>query len=290
MTADIDQATLMRVYGTGIGSTAAEGLWNRAFAADRYGIDGWSDPAAVEAWEKLADIGRRCGHDPRRLVSGSKSLGVGIITRSRVTDGFLAEFRRLYPTSHQIVIVGIGLDTRPQRLADEAATWIGVDFDGSVTLREKLFDDDPVVCVAQSVTEPGWCDMLDPDVPTCLIAEGLLRYFTTGEVQSFMKAVTGHMQAPVWLVADTHHTSPAALPLKKIVADTTGRPVSFAVDSAAGLAGLCPGWRPVAEMPLTGAHTWAGRAGGLFTLATGEYTYSCKVIAWDGPDHRPAAQ
>ncbi|MFF4444282.1 class I SAM-dependent methyltransferase [Streptomyces sp. NPDC001502] len=109
--------------------------------------------------------------DPRRRTDPGRTASnrgvhahVGSVHRAIVFDELTAAFCREHPDA-VVVSVGIGLDTRAERLAGAlpaAVTWLGVDMPEVVRLRAELLPGDHSRVFPASITGPDWADQLLP--------------------------------------------------------------------------------------------------------------------------------
>ncbi|MFF3249833.1 class I SAM-dependent methyltransferase [Actinacidiphila glaucinigra] len=105
------------------------------------------DPRSVEVADALDRDLTRVGGRLRLL---------GPVFRGVVLDEWVREFLEEHP-SGTVVEIGVGLNTRYERLDNGAVTWVEIDLPDVIALRRELFaEHDRRRMVAGSATEPDW--------------------------------------------------------------------------------------------------------------------------------------
>uniref|UniRef100_A0AAU2JK75 Class I SAM-dependent methyltransferase n=1 Tax=Streptomyces sp. NBC_00049 TaxID=2903617 RepID=A0AAU2JK75_9ACTN len=131
---------------SGVAMTLLTPLYGRAHAAELLPATTFRDPAAASV---PASTGYRA---PEVLTDRSNALGA--VHRAIVFDELTAAFCRAHPDA-VVVSVGIGLDTRAERLAGAlppSVTWLGVDMPDVVELRARLLPRDRARVFPASIT------------------------------------------------------------------------------------------------------------------------------------------
>ncbi len=120
---------------------------------------------------------------------------VAIILRAREFDRFARDFLARNPEA-VVVHIGCGLDTRFDRVDDGKVEWYDLDLPEVIQLRRKLIGGegprgDRVPrhhLLACSMFDRAWLDMVSVHRPRPILfmAEGVLPYFTEGQVKSLV--------------------------------------------------------------------------------------------------------
>ncbi|MEV7378238.1 class I SAM-dependent methyltransferase [Streptomyces lydicus] len=177
----------IKVQLTGAPETLLGTLYGRAVDS-RSARPVLGDPLAV-------DTVRRLDYDFSKMrISAGDAAGIAL--RARQLDDWTAGFLARHPEA-AVVHLGCGLDTRVQRLdPGPGVRWFDVDHPEVIALRRELFPERPGhTAVASSVTDPAWVAGLPTDLPTVIVAEGLLMYLTgedaTGLLRRLMDRAPG---------------------------------------------------------------------------------------------------
>jgi O-methyltransferase involved in polyketide biosynthesis len=114
-----------------------------------------------------------------------------IAVRARQYDEWLRHFLRLN-TSAVVVNLGCGLDTRIKRISPSPQVrWFDVDYPEVIALREHFFSNrDGYTMIGCSITSAEWLDEIPKDLPTIVVAEGVLPYLVADEVRVLFNRVT----------------------------------------------------------------------------------------------------
>ncbi len=89
-----------------------------------------------------------------------------------------------------VVSLGEGLETQGARVDNGRMTWLTVDLPHAITLRERFIrPTDRFRHLAASALSPGWMDEVDAAAGVCIVAQGLLMYFTPGQVAQLFQSV-----------------------------------------------------------------------------------------------------
>ncbi|MFB6576445.1 class I SAM-dependent methyltransferase [Streptomyces sp. NPDC056402] len=257
---------------SGVAMTLLTPLYGRAHAAELLPGTAFRDPAAASV---LASTGYRA---PEVLTDRSNALGS--VHRAIVFDELTAAFCRAHPDA-VVVSVGIGLDTRAERLAGAlpaSVTWLGVDVPEVVRLRAELLPGDHSRVFAASITEPDWAEQLLPLVgarrDVLVLAEGVLMYLDPAGLKSFLTSCRSAFPTAE-LVADFFHPK-VALSGRHPIVKATGAQFRSGARGGRGLAAVAPGWEWIGDHRVMERISIGHRAAaGLFRLlALGTPAYS----------------
>ncbi|MGP4020664.1 class I SAM-dependent methyltransferase [Saccharopolyspora sp. 5N708] len=173
-----------KVDFTGVQSTMLVTLYLRA-------LDGRSkkpilgDRAAAEAvgridydWAKVARPG----------VAGNR---FGVALRAKQLDEWAVDFLRRNPEA-TVLQLGCGLDSRAFRLdRPSGVRWFDVDLPDVIELRRELYPEpEGYRTIGMSATDPAWLAEIPTEQPVLIIAEGLLMYLPTHEVELLLRRLT----------------------------------------------------------------------------------------------------
>lgn len=162
----------------GVSETLLMPLWSRAVESTQPAPI-LRDPAAVAIVDRLDydfDRFRRRGVDP-----------VGYCSRAAIIDRLVGEWLNLHPEG-PVVELGVGLDTRFDRVDNGLVTWWELDLPEVIALRRHFISEGPRRrFLAYSLFEPAWIDAV-PDRrsrPVLLVAEGVFYFFRHQELIPF---------------------------------------------------------------------------------------------------------
>lgn len=228
---------------SGVSATLLTPLYGRAHAAELVPGTAFRDPLATLL---IARTGFRA---PEVLTDRSNAAGA--VHRAIVFDDITAAFAVRHPDG-AVLSVGIGLDTRADRLAGrtpDTVCWLGVDLPDVVRLRRELLPEDRVAVYGASITEPGWSDGPAPiagDRPVLVLAEGVLMYLAPAGLRFFLDGCRTAFGPGTELLGDQFHPRLALSGRHPITAATGARFRSGARNGRA-LAAVAPGWELVAD-------------------------------------------
>lgn len=169
---------------TGVQSTMLVTLYLRALES-RSEDSILRDHAAAEAV-------RRIDYDWRKLQQpGLASNRFGVALRAKQLDDWAADFLRRNPDA-TVLQLGCGLDSRAFRLdRPPGVRWFDVDLPDVIELRRDLYPDSGEYrTIGASVTDPAWLSDIPADRPVLVVAEGLLMYLPTVEVERLLRRIT----------------------------------------------------------------------------------------------------
>ncbi|MER6312384.1 class I SAM-dependent methyltransferase [Streptomyces sp. NPDC001581] len=249
----------------GVAMTLLTPLYGRAHAAELLPGTAFRDPAAASV---LASTGYRAPEVPT-----DRGNALGSIHRAIAFDELTAAYCRTRPDA-VVVSVGIGLDTRAERLAGAlppSVTWLGVDMPEVVDLRATLLPGDRARVFPASVTETDWAEQLLPLIGerrnVLVLAEGVLMYLDPAGLRSFLVSCRSAFPAAE-LVADFFHPK-VALSGRHPIVKATGAQFRSGARGGRGLAAVAPGWEWVGDRRVMERISFGHRAAaGLFRLLT----------------------
>lgn len=170
---------------TGIPETMLIPLWARAVESEREKPI-IRDPKAVEMISRI-------DYDFSKF---EKSWGsqVGVSVRTMLLDNAALAFVQQNPGA-VVINLGSGLDTRYERLKDEEISfWYDLDVPEAIELRRIfLTEGKKNGFIAKSAFDPSWMEDIDCSTRSILIiAEGLLMFFSEGEVKQLFQQLASH--------------------------------------------------------------------------------------------------
>jgi O-methyltransferase involved in polyketide biosynthesis len=201
----------------------------------------------VRALDSSAAVARTFGR-----LDVSAATRAGCCLRSRIIDDWL---RSVVPSGGMpsIVELGIGLNTRRERVGLDHARWFEIDFEEIIRARDLFFGSaDNMTRVAASITVlDEWLPLVRRvDRPTIVILEGVLQYFDRGSVISLLCRI-GEVCAGAIVIFDS--MSPilrsAANLMTREIADRPS--YRWAITSTQSLRRVIPGFRVMAETSFT---------------------------------------
>ena len=103
-----------------------------------------------------------------------------------------------------MIEIGVGLNTRHERLDNGRANWIELDLPDSMVLRRKFFaDTERRHMMSANVLDTGWYkDIAAYPPPYCFVAEAVIIYLDNSEAERAMSTLAKHFPG-AWLVTDT---------------------------------------------------------------------------------------
>lgn len=118
---------------------------------------------------------------------------VGSVLRSTIFDEWVRTFLRRFPTG-TVVELGVGLNTRFERLDNGSAHWDELDLPDVMALRREFFPDEARrTGLAGSVVDGDWVDtVLTRPGPYFLVSEAVLLYLAEAEVRTALGHVADH--------------------------------------------------------------------------------------------------
>lgn len=141
------------------------------------------DKRAVEVYNKLAGT-------PEFLL-GMSAADVFVTTmRARQFDTYARAFLTRNPAGI-VMDLGCGLDTRFDRLDDGQMSWIGLDVEEVIELRNQVLPDgERCTTINKSMFDLGWIDTVAAyHKPIIFLAEGVFPYFSTAQIRPMLEAM-----------------------------------------------------------------------------------------------------
>lgn len=141
--------------------------------------------------KKAVEILEHIPIDTKRFEGGEIS-DLGIVVRTEIIDN---EIKGLLNFNSKLVIVnlGVGLDTRINRIDKEQLTWFDLDLPEVIKLRNEFFsENERVKFIPKSVLDESWMNEIAEvsNENIVFIAEGLFMYFTELEVCKILTMIS----------------------------------------------------------------------------------------------------
>lgn len=112
--------------------------------------------------------------------------------RARIFDDAVRAWLAEYPTG-TVVELGAGLETQFQRCDNGTVSWICVDVEESITVRERFLPAGPRCRhIACSALDLRWIDEIAPG-PVFITAQGLFMYFSETEVRKLITSIVDRL-------------------------------------------------------------------------------------------------
>ncbi|WP_260459775.1 class I SAM-dependent methyltransferase [Streptomyces sp. WAC04114] len=127
---------------------------------------------------------------------------VGTVLRTSLFDRWVADFLTSHPTG-TVVEIGVGLNTRHERLDNGQAHWFDLDLPDVIDLRRTFFTDSPRrTMIAASVTDEAWTDAVKSPGPYFFSAEAVLPFLSEAQVRHVVDLIAGRFPGSL-LALDT---------------------------------------------------------------------------------------
>ncbi len=157
-------------------------LWARAVEAKQ------RSPILYDA--KAVEMVNAIDYDFGKFVKG-KASQVGCCLRASIIDGWVRQFLQEHPRGC-IVEIGVGLDTRFERVDNNKATWFEVDLPDVIEVRRRFFEETQRRrFIGQSVLAWDWIPAVKQAYsrPFMFVAEGVFMYFEEKQVKELFAAL-----------------------------------------------------------------------------------------------------
>jgi O-methyltransferase involved in polyketide biosynthesis len=182
----------------------------------------------------------------------SKYKGFGndvMVIRAKQFDEWIKQFIAINQNA-VVLYLGCGLDTRITRIKPPSyVSWFDVDYPEVISLRKNFFSDkNEYRMIASSVTEQGWLSQIPANMPTLIIAEGLLEYLTPEEVKILLNRLTNYF-AHGQVIFDVMNSF-AIQSGKESLKRTTGAVHKWAVDDVTEVDRMNLKWKRLKYLPL----------------------------------------
>ncbi|WDI39961.1 class I SAM-dependent methyltransferase [Bremerella sp. P1] len=121
---------------------------------------------------------------------------VALAIRAKALDLWTQEFLQENRQAN-VVHLGCGLDSRQARLSPgEDVAWWEVDYPEVVSLREKIYEEQPGChLLGANILDDDWLQAIPSDVPTIVVAEGVLPYFSEAKATRLLSNIVSHFSA-----------------------------------------------------------------------------------------------
>ncbi|WP_199256327.1 class I SAM-dependent methyltransferase [Mycolicibacterium mengxianglii] len=179
-----------------------------------------------------------------------------VAARSAHFDLWVGQFVAAHPRS-VVLHVGCGLDARVWRIdPGPEVEWYDIDHAGVISLREQVYSArEHAHLVAASVTDPAWLTDIPADRPTLLIGEGLTMYLTRDDGLGLLNRVVARFSSGE-LQFDAFSRAGIRAQFTNAVVRRSGSRLYWGIDSPADIAGVVPGLRLLAALPVVEAATF----------------------------------
>jgi O-methyltransferase involved in polyketide biosynthesis len=144
---------------------------------------GFSDPLAKELLQRL--------RYKEELMPLDRGTLVGNAVRAHMFDRNVAAFLHRFPDA-TVVQLGVGLDTRKQRLAAPRARWVAVDLPEVMAIRDALLPDPQECRISADLRSESWLEAAFAGTSPRAVffsAEGLFYYLNHETVHAMMHAI-----------------------------------------------------------------------------------------------------
>lgn len=161
----------------------------------------FGDPYSVDMLAKIDFDFSIFANMPGRMTGNRRDLQAGIAVRTELLDKGVRAFIESHPQG-LVVNMGCGFDARFFRLDNGSMTWIDVDLEEVIDIRQQFFEEnDRYQMRAASILEHGWMDGIVPrnGQKVLLIAEGTLMYFQEEEVKTLFGNLVAKFPRSVFL-------------------------------------------------------------------------------------------
>jgi methyltransferase (TIGR00027 family) len=142
---------------------------------------------------KAAELMEAIGYDFDKFAKG-KGSQVGCCLRADVIDEWVRKFLVSHPRG-SIVELGVGLDTRFERVDNSESQWFELDLPDVIGLRSRYFQEtDRRHFIQKSVLKPDWIAEVAAAAsrPVMFVAEGVLMYFEEEQVKTLFSTIADH--------------------------------------------------------------------------------------------------
>lgn len=119
-----------------------------------------------------------------------KKTQIMMAMRSSIFDNYVRGYVAAHPNC-TVIYLGCGLDGRAARLGYSAKQWYDLDFPQVIEIKSAFYSESSHYhMIASSVTDLDWLKCIEnKDGPTLILAEGLLMYLTSKEVDALLKRI-----------------------------------------------------------------------------------------------------
>lgn len=126
----------------------------------------------------------------------SRNAIVALAIRAKALDLWTAEFLSKNKRAN-VVHMGCGLDSRHLRLnPSQEVSWWEVDYPEVISLRQKTYQERPGCrLIGTDIVEDDWLQAIPTDVPTIVVAEGVLPYFSEEAATKCLASMVSHFNS-----------------------------------------------------------------------------------------------
>lgn len=167
---EVQETLLIPLYGRAVESQKADGMLY--------------DPSAVEMVNAIDYDFSKWDDKPSLPGSCLRTLGF---------DRWVKQFLEQHPQG-TVIELGVGLNTRYERLDNGLAQWLELDLPDTMALRELFFENTSNrYLLAALVTDPNWVENVKAlPGPYCFVAEAMLIYLQPEQVKELFALIHQH--------------------------------------------------------------------------------------------------
>jgi O-methyltransferase involved in polyketide biosynthesis len=169
-------------------------LWARAVEMKQL------DPILIDP--RAAELLNQIDYDFQKFLQ-EKSSQTAVCIRGKAFDRIVSEFLQTHPHI-PVVEIGVGLNTRFERLDNGSLRWFDLDLPDAMTVRKSFFEEsDRRQFISASVLETEWIESVkaSTDGPILFIAEGVLLFFSEQQVKALFATLAAQFPGS-WIVFD----------------------------------------------------------------------------------------
>ena len=134
---------------------------------------------------------------PFELFAQKSVPAVDYSLRASIFDQLIQEFLSNHPAA-TVVELGVGLDTRSDRIDNGKASWIGLDLPEVIEMRKTFLPEtERKHMIAHSLLNPRWCEDVKQHCGETVIftLEGVLYFFNESQVRELLSLMADHFPA-----------------------------------------------------------------------------------------------
>ena len=237
-------ADMPRAPGTRVGLLQAQNIKLSALLIAGLRSDPLSQSLAQEQGRAIA----------YRMSLSTPQLPALVQARSSHLEDHLNTEGAIY---RQVVVMGVGLDTKPFRFANQEQHWFGIDLPALLREREKLLSEigiqtDCFTTIEADVRTEEWMSTLraagyQEQLPTLFILEGVSMYFTETDLRQILErisALTSNNASVIWMDHITQAVLSLELPeIKSFLSSMTRLGEPFVLGFADANSVALPYWK-----------------------------------------------
>jgi len=151
------------------------------------------NPVLYDKWAE--DAVSRIDYD-FALMKLSTFHPLSIAIRAKQFDIFANEWIEKNPVS-QVLHLGCGLDSRIFRVNPSPdILWFDIDYPEVIELRKRLYPQrEGYQTISTSLLEYNWLNDISSEIPTLVLAEGVMMYLPPGKGSEFIGKLTNHLKS-----------------------------------------------------------------------------------------------